>query len=320
MAGHKSAKKSQTILALNWGTPSGGKTPSSSPRRGVGVSSAARAGVTRDHYLTLMAQGVAAELEQDRIQKERAAKAADTRTSFDKKYDVLDGVAHISVNVFFHQSAWGSRFRSEGVKAIHIGGEMGLNAKFEFYDADIASAPERQNLRLISPTALKEDGLLKHMKVGETVFLLSKARNMGWLTLEASMQTQAVARPSTFKALSAMDGENNFADLFMSRAGLKYIAETAAEPVEMTKQFTNRAEQAVSARVGYLHPVAGRDIAQLPVKSFREIWMVATGSNFKDADALRSAVYKKARAILVCADNTLDEPLAIISKAYNIDQ
>ena len=124
------ANKKTEQQQLNWvfGAPASPTQGSIAERRSGSIKKARDAGVTRDHPLTPMAQKLAAELAQDAREKESAT----CLSPFTKKYDIRDGAAHVSPDLFYqmlNRAQPLNELRSSGIHTIHIDAAH-INATF----------------------------------------------------------------------------------------------------------------------------------------------------------------------------------------------
>lgn len=275
--------------------------------------SAQRAGVKIDPPLTkdeVLAQKLA-----DSMVKEDAdlLRQQETQTKFEKKYGIQNGEAHLSTDDFFKLSAWTKQFQHHGITKIYIEDKSGSVALFRYTDGETASQQVDTSVREIAPNALQSAGLFSTIKDGK-VIIKSKGRYFGYLEIEVLIDTAPQPRPATqAKELPQnMDPENNFSDLFHSRAGLKAHTEKFS-PVEIKKQFTNAAGDLVTTTVGYARTPKIHEIETLPVRPFSEIWGVSMMKKYEDQRDLQRKVFGSKSAILVCADNNRDTPIAVLT-------
>jgi len=290
-----------------------GSGPDASRQGGRAHRSARRAGVKIDPPLSK--QEISIQRLANSLAKEEEARlnALDTRTRFEKKYNIEGDEAHLSPEDFFKLTAWTRRFQSRGITRIYIRDMSGSVAKFEYDSNEKAHLQDGKPLRAVAPDELQSNGLFATLKNGK-VLIKSKGRTFGWLEIEALSETAPqISQKLAAKELPKnMNPDNNFADLFHSRAGLKEHTEKFS-PVEIKKQFTNAAGDLVTTTVGYARIPTNQEIEALPVKPFSEIWGVSMMKKYEDQRDLRRKVFGSKSAILVCADNDRNTPIAVLT-------
>jgi len=127
---NKPFKTISCALSSVWGSPA-----SATNQGGRATKSARRAGVTRDHHLTPMAQKLAAELKDN---EDKTALLADPRGAYEKKYDIRENIAHLTPDEFRElllNPVFLARLKTK-VHTIHIDDDSGLAADFVFGERD----------------------------------------------------------------------------------------------------------------------------------------------------------------------------------------
>lgn len=263
MARHKPTNRTETILALNWGTPAGNRTPSESMARGVGHKSAIAAGVTRDHHLTPMAQNLAIELEEHAKKMEREA---DPRSPFEKKYNIYDGEAHLAGGVFADLCRTPEIFKTieTRTKTIHIYG--GGQFRFTFKEP----GQSYEGLPILRLSVAKRYGVNDILNRYRQAVLCSDQKIFGLLenpnlNFEAKLNPLDCLSKAEYLRLEYPQNKGNYSALFQNASGLERALEERKGPVDVTVTRLST-DNSGPLKIGTLHPV---DPAKFDIKERR---------------------------------------------------
>lgn len=263
MARSKSFQEGGLALASMWGSAAVAQDQGGRVHR-----SARFAGVKVDVPLTpaeMQAQQLADELAHE---AEQAAREADPRSDFDKRYDIRDGVAHITPEEFrslFTYATARNTLRN-AVNSIHIDDGQGLEAEFTFLSRlSKAQASEcTEASRSIDTRLLLQQGL-SGTKKGEKIIIANQHGAIGILRIlempealasHAQWQSSSVTSHSTSTWLL----EGNAAQVFNSVSSTQRALETTRGvgldiSIDTAIQALTRDEERTARVIGKLwHP------------------------------------------------------------------
>jgi hypothetical protein len=230
--GKMTKKPDYKPLTSPWGDQPRSSAGSGKPSGGFHVSNARDAGVTRDHRLTAFAQKLAAEMEQDALEQEQRE---DTRSLLEKKYNVRNGVSHVTPEGFRTLFLTPTHFRKIeklGVREIIIDNGVDFQARLKLFSAQKNAVPSWDCSNVIYSAQVNKNGLAACLSGHASVVFVSRDDIYGLITVEH--MSPALATQKRTKTQYERDHERqrqnriatgNFSDIFRNAATLKLHVE-----------------------------------------------------------------------------------------------